>query len=255
MNSLEKKLCLIFSRSELYLRIKYELSGDYLLLHALDTHKAESLIRQNNIACIVAHVDGDLQISERRLNHLATLFPRIPMVGIISGNNIKAACRCGNAGIRHVVADTDLRGLNDAVRQTICEKNLGISWNEFGIDVEKCSSLIQKALRILEERYLELKGVQGLSDDLDIVPETLSREFSKYCKVGPKHLLMILKVRHAIHLMGNPGLSIKEIGGLVGFTNTHCLNRCFHRIFNISPSEYRENHPEILNKDIFRVCK
>lgn len=240
----DKKACLVLSRSDLFIRIRSELSKEYLLLHAIDIYKADSLIRCHNVACIIFHVDGPLDILENKLYHIATMFPRISKVGIIESNNIQAACLCGNTGIHHVVSDCNIADLKFIIKQSINEKYPLVSWSDLSIDVQQCSLLVLKTLRILEVRYLKINSIQTICDDLGVVLETLSRDVKKYCKVGPKRLLMTLKIRHAVYLMGNPGMSLKEISAMVGYRTTRQFRNCFYGILGISPNHFRINYDE-----------
>ena len=61
---------------------------------------------------------------------------------------------------------------------------------------------------------------------------------------------MFLKIHHAVRLMKNPGLSIKEIGELVGYTDQRRFNESFHRVFGISPLEWRKRK---MDADIKRI--
>ena len=51
---------------------------------------------------------------------------------------------------------------------------------------------------------------------------------------------MFLKMYHAVHLMKNPGLNLKEISKLVGYSNQRRFNESFHRVFGMSPLEWRK---------------
>ena len=244
----EKSTCLVFTKLEIFHDIESILQERYSLLHSFDVHRADFLIRQHNISCIILYVDGHLDVSISRVNHIISLFPLLPVIGITRSNDLEAARICGKAGIDHVVAECDLNLLKDVVKKTIHEECPDFSWGEFGIDVEHCSVYVKQALRILKERYKKLKTVQEICEDLNITIVTLSHEFKKCCNVRPKRLLMILKINHAINLMANPGLSLKEIAGLVGFSNEKRFRENFKKLINIRPKEFRV---EMINSKCF----
>ena len=123
MENSEKSLCLILLRSEIYEKIEPVLKDRYSLLHTADIHRADALIRQRNISCIIAHVDSHLETSTKILAHLTTLFPKIPVVVITKNYDLESARTCGKAGVDHVVADCDLHYLSDVVQLAICEKS------------------------------------------------------------------------------------------------------------------------------------
>ena len=252
MDHSEKSLCLIISRFDLFQKVKSTLSKNYSLLHAINSHRADLLIRQHNIICTIVHIDDQMENAQKQLFHLSTLFPQMPVIGVTDNHDLETARICGKCGADHVVSDTDFQVLSDVILHTICEKSIRISWSEFGIDVDQCTPLVHKALNIFEERYIKIMSIQEVCDDLSVVPETLSREFKKCCKVGPKRVLMILKIRHAVYLMDNPGLSLKEIGSLLGYCNKRRFSECFQRLVGVCPDDFRKNYNQ--NQFIDLLC-
>ena len=85
-----------------------------------------------------------------------------------------------------------------------------------------------------------MKGVQEIADSLDVALETLSREFKRCCQCGLKKVLIVLKIRHAVYLMQNPGMNLKEISALVGYEDRRRFNETFHRLLDSSPSDFRQ---------------
>jgi len=119
--------------------------------------------------------------------------------------------------------------------------NSRISLSECGIDLSCCSPKVREAIQIMNKKYLTLKSVKEISDELGISEATLSNYFKRYYPIGPKKLLTTFKIRHAIYLMKNFELSLKEIAYLVGYPNQRRFSECFRRILGISPNKYRKN--------------
>jgi transcriptional regulator GlxA family with amidase domain len=127
----------------------------------------------------------------------------------------------------------------------ICEeKNNKVFIEDLSIDKNDplYSVMLRESLLIMERNYLKIFNINEIANILRINESTLFREFSKFGLPSPKKILMFLKVRHAIKLMQNKGLNVREISSLSGFTDEKRMAECFHRMFGMAPGEYREKH-------------
>lgn len=238
-NNLQRETCLLISRKDLYHRLSDIVGHEVRILHASYLNKADHLLRIHDVSCIMLHVPRRCENSRRTLEHLDSLYPQIPLICIIEANDIETACLCGQFGALHVISDHALASLNDCIVHSMYERHLVISWESFGIEFQSCSPLIQRALEIIRGRYLNLRYVSEVADDLGVSVEYLSSEFKKYCHIGMKRVLMTLKTMHAIRLIGNPGLSLKEIGFIVGYPSSRQFSDCFTKITGEHPAVYR----------------
>ena len=237
MKEFQKKSCLILGVSAISERIESKLKRNYSILHAKTIDQAVFLIGGYLVNCIVVYINGYLETSPVDLVRLKAEFPAIPLIGVIPDSELESTEFCD-----YTIPKSNLSELCGAVELALRERGPDLSFDKYGIDFHQCSGLVQKALRILKERCLELKNVRELSNELGISLETLSREFRQYCNIGPKRVLMKLKIEYACHLMKNPGLSLKGISGLLGFSDVHRLNESFHHVKGVSPSEYRRRY-------------
>ena len=249
----EKELCLVLSGVELFHKVKRILKVYYLTIRSRTLERAINIIRQRHVSCIVAHIDGHYETSPKRLSRLKSNFPTIPLIGVFEGNNLELARQCGKVGLDYLIADCNLKILYKAIQQASLERKLIIDWNDFGINIDSCSQVVQDTLKILKEMYLHLKGVREVADELEIAPETLSRAFKKHCPIGPKRLLTLLKLRHAIHLLQNPGLSLKEISALVGYSNKCRFSESFYKLLNFHPEELQKKKKENYSLPYFQI--
>jgi hypothetical protein len=85
-------------------------------------------------------------------------------------------------------------------------------------------------------------SLQQVSDELEINPSYLSREFSKYFdNLSFGDYIRKLRIDKAINLIGNTGYSLTEIAYLTGFSDQSHFNRIFKKQTGITASEYRKN--------------
>jgi hypothetical protein len=85
-------------------------------------------------------------------------------------------------------------------------------------------------------------SLQQASDELEINPAYLSREFSKYFdNLSFGEYIRKLRIEKAISLMETTGYSLTEIAYLTGFSDQSHFNRIFKRQTGQNPSFYKKN--------------
>jgi hypothetical protein len=85
-------------------------------------------------------------------------------------------------------------------------------------------------------------SLQQVSDELEINPAYLSREFSKYFEnLSFGEYIRKLRIEKAIHLMEATACSLTEIAYLTGFSDQSHFNRIFKKQMGQNPSLYKKN--------------
>jgi AraC-like DNA-binding protein len=197
--------------------------------------------RMHPISCVVLHVEQEIP-DKPVFERFRERFPRIPCIAVFGSQNMEMARYCGTAGVDCVLYEKELKRIGDEITRVCLEKNNKISLQEIGIDktVPSYSSMVRDTLVFMEKHHQRILNTNEVADRLEISECTLSREFAKTGLPGPKKILIRLKVHHAIKLMRNIGLNIREISSLSGFTDEKHMAECFRRMFGIPPGAYRE---------------
>ncbi len=224
----------IFSKFGTQLEVKFQ------TLRSKNIYEAISLIRQNPIDCVITYLNNSSTIPVKKLASLKIQFPRILLITITNSPTVTASLTYAGTNGDYVLNDCNLADIEKIICENRGEKIFSVNYSEYGINTNGCSQLIQKVLKIIEERYIEINSVKELADELGISREFLSRQFKKCGFIQVKKLLTLVKLHRAIYLMQNPGLNIKEIYGIVGFSNIHHFNKSFQRNFSSSPTTFRE---------------
>ena len=232
-------ICLIKTYSESLTNIAHISKSRYIVVTHDSIDNAMLYLRKNTVACIIAYVGEKYYNQPARFGTLTTLFPMIPVIAVIEKKDIKLILECGKIGVEHIVMENDSDKIVDIIDKLSYNSGFSINWDDFNIDTNECSQIVKKALSLIERNYHKINRVHEIADKLQIPPETLSRHFSNHCNLGIKKLSTLAKLKYALYLMQNNGLKLKEISDLAGFTNELCFNRCFHRYFTISPTEWR----------------
>ena len=85
-------------------------------------------------------------------------------------------------------------------------------------------------------------SLQQVSDELEINPTYLSREFSKYFEnLSFGEYIRKLRIEKAMHLMGTTDYSLTEIAYLTGFSDQSHFTRIFKKQTGQTPTIYKKN--------------
>jgi hypothetical protein len=85
-------------------------------------------------------------------------------------------------------------------------------------------------------------SLQQVSNDLEINPSYLSREFSKYFEnLSFGDYIRKLRIEKAISLLETTAYPLTEIAYLTGFSDQSHFNRIFKKQAGVTASEYRKN--------------
>jgi hypothetical protein len=85
-------------------------------------------------------------------------------------------------------------------------------------------------------------SLQQASEELEINPAYLSREFSKYFEnLSFGEYIRKMRIEKAIHLMGTTSYSLTEVAYLTGFSDQSHFNRIFKKQIGMTASEYRKS--------------
>jgi hypothetical protein len=88
-------------------------------------------------------------------------------------------------------------------------------------------------------------SLQQVSEELQINPTYLSREFSKYFEdLSFGDYIRKMRLEKATHLMGTTNYALTEIAYLTGFSDQSHFNRIFKKQMGMTASEYKKNLPK-----------
>ncbi len=109
---------------------------------------------------------------------------------------------------------------------------------------EKTPDWVTEFKAIIQDQIdtnLSLK-LTDISNELNINPSYVSREFSKYFEdLSFGEYIRKLRIEKASELLKNTKYSLTEIAFLTGFSDQSHFTRVFKSHFNMKPSEFRKN--------------
>lgn len=223
-------------------RLECLLREKYVVISRNSVEELVAVMSGKLLYCIVIYFNGNYMFSLSNILQMKKQFSSIPIIGIIEKEDMELARLCGLNGFDKLVSAKDI-GLIDTIILEVSKKfRSRITLCDFRIELDNLSDLMVRALKLIEAHYTELKGVGEIAASLGVNESTLSREFRQYNLVGPKRILLYFKLKYAIRLMQNEGLSLKDITYLSGFSSAKRFNECFHLVFDCSPGNYRTDN-------------
>jgi len=105
---------------------------------------------------------------------------------------------------------------------------------------EKSTSIIDKALKYINENYTNDISLDDISMKIDVTPYYFSRIFKEEMGVNFIEYVTDLRINKAKELLADDSYSMKEICKLVGYSDPNYFSRTFRKHEGVSPSEYRE---------------
>jgi len=104
----------------------------------------------------------------------------------------------------------------------------------------KAASSFMKCKEIVQERFMELEGLQELADACGLEAAYMCRLFKKFERSSPYNYIMRLRMGRAAELLRDGRSLVKEVAASCGFQDQYQFSRCFKRMHGIAPGQYRE---------------
>jgi AraC-like DNA-binding protein len=96
-----------------------------------------------------------------------------------------------------------------------------------------------RARDLIDSRYAEPLGLQGLAREAHFSPRHFSRSFRRTFGETPYQYLLSRRIERARHLLRTTDLRVAEICLAVGFTGVGSFTTTFRRRVGVSPTAYR----------------
>jgi two-component system response regulator YesN len=92
---------------------------------------------------------------------------------------------------------------------------------------------------ILKNYENSLLGLNDIADSVNLSPAYLSALYKKHTGFNISEEITNVRIENACYLLKKSGLSIKEIGNRIGYSNQYYFSTSFKKKMGVSPSEYR----------------
>ena len=107
------------------------------------------------------------------------------------------------------------------------------------------SAIVRRALRLIDDGFLDNGSVDDLSGKLGVGPRHLDRLFVQHVGAAPLVFAQTRRLHFAKRLLDETRLPISEIALAAGFGSLRRFNTLFRRTFRCAPRELRgQRHPQ-----------
>ena len=109
---------------------------------------------------------------------------------------------------------------------------------------EGAKESVERAIRYLNEHYMEDIDIGSLAENLGFQSAYLSRLFGRYAGETPLKYLTGIRIREAKRLLSETSLSIGAVGEAVGYPDQFHFSKTFRKVTGTNPTAYRREHSE-----------
>ncbi len=103
------------------------------------------------------------------------------------------------------------------------------------------SSLFSNALKIINERFLFEISLDAVAEEIGCHAVTLSKLFRAAAGIGFSEYITLRRCYYAKQLLERSNANIGDIALNAGFGSTRNFNRCFKKVFSLTPAEHRKS--------------
>lgn len=100
---------------------------------------------------------------------------------------------------------------------------------------------VSRAMRMIDEGYLDCHSVPELADRLGIGTRHLSRLFARHMGASPRDIARTQRVQAAKRLITDSDMPMARVAFEAGFGSVRCFNDAFLRTYKRAPSTFRND--------------
>lgn len=104
------------------------------------------------------------------------------------------------------------------------------------------NSYVQKGIEFISSHYSYPITVEDIASYVGLSRSQLFRSFESVLDQSPKEYLTGFRMKQACYLLEHSDLSVTAIANSIGFDNGLYFSKTFHKVKQMSPSEFRNLH-------------
>ncbi len=203
--------------------------------------EALAILQSEDIHLVISDIIMPVMTGLELLEYVNRHLPSVPFV-VLSGH---ADFDYAREALRNGAMDYVLKPITEEKIESVLQKaklTLGARYRlleDESLGGQSALKAIEYARAYIKAHFKEQIDFAALSKSLGFSSAYLTKLFNKYEKCAPIKYLTELRIREAKQLLHNTGLSIREVGALVGYENQFYFSRVFRKASGQTPSEYR----------------
>ena len=220
-------------------------AGLYQAIHRDSLKEVLRDLKERRIAAVVVSAARCERSESKRLAAVVREFPRVTAVAILSSiepASPNAVLALGNCGVRTLVDVRAPQGWHQL---------RSLLWAEATTDVERTAlALLRTDLEGASEdcwQFFEAiftadattASVRRLSEQLEVLPSTLTSRFFRARLPAPKRYLAFARLVRAARLLENPGLSVANVANHLDYSSPQSFGRHVRTLLRITAGDFR----------------
>lgn len=235
-------VCIFCNQPTLQMKLKYQLENRYGLLWPETIQRLLTLLKEKDIACLIADCTQDGVCGLRELREIKQDFLVIPVIIICPTVLLDFIQPCTVTFADECVGFDEIHLLPQRVQSAIDRCNFHKQFLVTDKHNPRYPPRVEKALEITHFGFTKIKFAEEVSCHLDVSVTTFRMEFKHICGATFTQYLIRIKLLYATYLGQNNGLTGKAIAHRCGFRDAHEFYRCFKRKLGMPFSEYRSKY-------------
>ncbi len=115
----------------------------------------------------------------------------------------------------------------------------GRSGDDFAQEIPDKSILVYRIVRYMDDHLLSMTSVSELAGAFNFSYQYLSAVFSSVMGCTIRDYFLTRKMKYACRMLTETALTVTQISERLNYASIHIFSRRFHRMFGVSPLEYR----------------
>ncbi len=104
---------------------------------------------------------------------------------------------------------------------------------------DRSSAAVLEARRYIDRYFMDDISVESIAGKFQISPNHFNRIFKQTFQIPCKEYIINVRVEKAKEFLLSPALTVKEVGGLVGYQDPNYFAKVFRKKTGMTPKEYR----------------
>ncbi|MBE6787182.1 MAG: helix-turn-helix domain-containing protein [Ruminococcaceae bacterium] len=205
--------------------------GDLFLTFPNQVHYYEDIEKPMNVVLLIASPD----ICPEFKQYFEKYLPESPIIkNAVNNPRIKNAIELIlNANLNNKFSETFIRGILLVILCEFLNCSTLLPIKPQGTDTAK------EIINFCYENYMGDISLKKIAEALHISHYYVSHLFAKRLRISFNDYINSLRIRKACELLKTDKMSITEIALFVGYNSVRTFDRCFQKIRDMTPREYR----------------
>lgn len=113
---------------------------------------------------------------------------------------------------------------------------------------ERSTMVVMEAKKYIEAHYMEDLSIDDLAERFHISANHFNRIFKQVYETSCKEYLIAVRVEAAKQYLSSPLLTVREVGNMIGYTDSNYFTKVFRKRVGMTPTEYRNQMIYQLNE-------